>query len=281
MMVEPNHPGLSVVEQCRVLDISRSSYYYERRADRAESDLEDLKLILGVLTDIPFYGYRKVARGLQGEHPHMSRKRVRRIMRRFGLRALYPGPSLSQPRKGHKKYPYLLRGKQIRYPNQVWASDLTYIRLPGGFVYLVAIVDLYSRKVLSWRLSNSMDPSFCVAALEEAIESYGEPAIFNTDQGSQFTSDAFIAVLSEHSIEISMDGKGRALDNVYVERLWRSLKYEDIYLHSYETMPDLREGVERYFRFYNTERFHQSLDYQTPEEMHRSFVSENPLPLVA
>lgn len=281
MMVEPNHPGLSVVEQCRVLDISRSSYYYERRADRAESDLEDLKLILGVLTDIPFYGYRKVARGLQGEHPHMSRKRVRRIMRRFGLRALYPGPSLSRPRKEHKKYPYLLRGKQIRYPNQVWASDLTYIRLPGGFVYLVAIVDLYSRKVLSWRVSNSMDPSFCVAALEEAIETYGEPAIFNTDQGSQFTSDAFVSVLSEHSIESSKDGKGRALDNVYLERLWRSLKYEDIYLHSYETMPDLREGVQRYFRFYNTERFHQSLDYQTPEQMRRSFVSENPLPLVA
>lgn len=202
-------------------------------------------------------------------------------MRRFGLRALYPGPSLSRPRKEHKKYPYLLRGKQIRYPNQVWASDLTYIRLPGGFVYLVAIVDLYSRKVLSWRVSNSMDPSFCVAALEEAIETYGEPAIFNTDQGSQFTSDAFVSVLSEHSIESSKDGKGRALDNVYLERLWRSLKYEDIYLHSYETMPDLREGVQRYFRFYNTERFHQSLDYQTPEQMRRSFVSENALPLVA
>ncbi len=202
-------------------------------------------------------------------------------MRRFGLRALFPGPSLSRPRKEHKKYPYLLKGKQIRYPNQVWATDLTYIRLPGGFVYLAAILDLYSRKVLSWRLSNTLDPSFCVEALEEALEQYGEPAIFNTDQGSQFTSDAFISVLKVHSIEISMDGKGRALDNIYVERLWRSLKYEDIYLHSYEKMQDLQKGVERYFQFYNNERFHQALNYRTPEEMHRSFVQENPLPLAA
>jgi uncharacterized small protein (DUF1192 family) len=160
-------------------------------------------------------------------------------------------------------------------------SDLTYIRLPGGFVYLAAVIDLYSRKVLSWRLSNSLDPSFCVEALEEAIATFGELAIFNTDQGTQFTSDAFIAVLDAHTIDISMDGKGRALDNVYVERLWRSLKYEDIYLHSYETMPQLTEGVGRYFRFYNTKRFHQSLEYSTPEEMYQSFVRETPLPLAA
>jgi len=280
-MVEPNHPDLSVARQCRLLEISRSSYYYKGHIDQTEKDLEDLKLILDVLKKIPFYGYRKVAVELQGEYPHITRKRVRRIMRRFGLRALFPGPSLSRPRKEHKKYPYLLKGKQIRYPNQVWATDLTYIRLPGGFVYLAAILDLYSRKVLSWRLSNTLDPSFCVEALEEALEQYGEPAIFNTDQGSQFTSDAFISVLKVHSIEISMDGKGRALDNIYVERLWRSLKYEDIYLHSYEKMQDLQKGVERYFQFYNNERFHQALNYRTPEEMHRSFVQENPLPLAA
>ena len=280
-MVEPNHPDLSVARQCRLLEISRSSYYYEGHIDQTEKDLDDLKLILDVLKKIPFYGYRKVAVELQGEYPHITRKRVRRIMRRFGLRALFPGPSLSRPRKEHKKYPYLLKGKQIRYPNQVWATDLTYIRLPGGFVYLAAILDLYSRKVLSWRLSNTLDPSFCVEALEEALEQYGEPAIFNTDQGSQFTSDAFISVLKVHSIEISMDGKGRALDNIYVERLWRSLKYEGIYLHSHEKMQDLQKGVERYFQFYNNERFHQALDYRTPEEMHRSFVQENPLPLAA
>ena len=200
-------------------------------------------------------------------------------MHQFGLRAVFPGPRLSKPGKGHKKYPYLLRGKVIRHPNQVWAADLTYIRLPGGFVYLVAIIDLFSRKVLSWRLSNTMDPGFCVAALKEAIEQYGEPAIFNTDQGSQFTSDAFIAVLERHQIAISMDGKGRALDNVYVERLWRSLKYEDIYLNSYETLEELHGGVGRYFRFYNTDRFHQAVEYNTPEQMNRSFVEEETLPL--
>lgn len=280
-MIEPGHPQLTISRQCELLDISRATYYYEHRESRAEADLEDLKRILEVLREIPFYGYRKISRALKPDHPHLTRKRVRRIMRRFGLRALYARRSLSKPRKEHKKYPYLLRGKEIRYPNQVWASDLTYLRLPGGFVYLVAILDLFSRKVLSWRLSNSMDPGFCVAALEEAIERYGEPAIFNTDQGSQFTSEAFIGVLKRHSIEISMDGKGRALDNVYVERLWRTLKYEDIYLKSYETMSQMADGVDRYFLFYNSERFHQSLDYRTPDEMYESFVPENKLPLAA
>jgi putative transposase len=280
-MIEPDHTKLTITEQCKLLNISRAAYYYEQRERSVEADLEDLKHILEVLREIPFYGYRKVSRALLPEHPHLKRKRVRRIMRRFGLRALYPRRSLSKPGKGHKKYPYLLRGKKIRYPNQVWATDLTYLKLPGGFVYLAAIVDLFSRKVLSWRLSNSMDPAFCVAALEEAIKRYGEPAIFNTDQGSQFTSEAFISVLERHSIEISMDGKGRALDNVYVERLWRSLKYEDIYLKSYETMAQIAEGVDRYFQFYNSKRFHQSLDYRTPEEMYQSFVSENKLPLAA
>ena len=280
-MIDPNFPRLSVTEQCRILDINRSTYYRECRDTREEADLEDFKVILEHHKKIPFYGYRKVSRALLPEHPHLTRKRVRRIMRRFGLRALYPGPNLSKARQEHKKYPYLLRGKQIRYPNQAWASDITYLRLPQGHVYLVVILDLFSRKVLSWRLSNSMDPSFCVAALQEAIDTYGVPAIFNTDQGSQFTSRAFLSVLEEHRVEISMDGVGRALDNVYVERLWRSLKYEDIYLRSYESMVELQQGIERYFRFYNTERFHQSLEYRTPDEMHQSFVVENPLPLAA
>ena len=278
-MVEEDHAKLSVAEQCRILGLHRSAYYYERSDRRRDEDLDDLKLILVVLSSKAFYGYRKVALELLDRHPHLTEKRVRRIMHQFGLRAIFPKPHLSWPRKGHKKYPYLLRGKEIRYPNQVWATDVTYIRLPSGFVYLVAIVDLYSRKVLSWRLSNSMDATFCVAALKEAIERYGVPAIFNSDQGSQFTSDAFIGVLEEHHIEISMDGTGRALDNVYVERLWRSLKYEDIYLNSYESLGELHDGVDRYFRFYNTERFHQGLDYRTPEEAYQSLVSEEPLPL--
>jgi putative transposase len=278
-MIEADHKKLSIAEQCRVLNLNRSAYYYECSDRRNDADLEDLKLILAVLGEKAFYGYRKITRELRNTHRHLTSKRVRRIMHQFGLRAIYPKLNLSSPRKGHKKYPYLLRGKEIQYPNQVWATDVTYLRLPGGFVYLTAVMDLFSRKVLSWRLSNSMDATFCVAAVREAIDRYGVPAIFNTDQGSQFTSDAFINMLKEHHIEISMDGKGRALDNVYVERLWRSLKYEDIYLNSYETFAELQRGVNRYFQFYNTERFHQGLGYATPEMMHQSFVLEDPLPL--
>ena len=195
-------------------------------------------------------------------------------MNRFGLKAIYPKLNLSKARKNHKKYPYLLSGKIIRHPNQVWATDVTYIRLSGGFVYLVAILDLYSRKVLSWRLSNSLDADFCVEALEEAIMNYGVPAIFNTDQGSQFTSDAFTGVLLGKGVQISMDGKGRALDNIFVERLWRTLKYEDIYIKSYESVIELKEGVRRYFHFYNSERFHQSLGYATPDDMYESFTEK-------
>ena len=268
---------MSVKKQCELLGISRTAYYYHPCNEQEGKDIADLKLILKVLQEIPFYGYRKVSIKLINEHPHMSVKRVRRIMRRFGIRAIYVKPRLSKAIKEHKKYPYLLKDKVIRYPNQVWASDITYLRLPGGNVYLVVILDLYSRKILSWRLSNTPDADFCVDALEEAIEVYGEPAIFNTDQGSQFTSDRFTSVLKSHHIEISMDGKGRALDNIYVERLWKSLKYEDIYLKSYETMKELKEGIKRYFRFYNTERFHQSLEYLTPEVMYKSFSSREDL----
>ena len=269
--MDPEYKAMSVTKQCELLQIDRSTYYYQPQNEREEKDLEDLFRILEVLRAIPFYGYRKVSRKLLPDCPWMTRKRVRRIMKRFGLRALYTKPYTSTPRKEHKKYPYLLKNKVIRYPNQVWASDVTYIRLPGGFVYLAVILDVYSRKVLSWRVSNSLDASFCVDALEEAIRLYGIPAIFNTDQGCQFTSDAFIGVLKKHHIEISMDGKGRALDNIYVERLWRTLKYEDIYLKSYESMNELKGGLTVYFNFYNNERFHQSLEYRTPDEMYESF----------
>ena len=200
----------------------------------------------------------------------VTRKQIRRIMRRAGLRAIYPGRRTSIPAKYHKKYPYLLRGKVIRFPNQVWATDITYIKLKTGFVYLVAIIDLFSRRILSWRLSNTMDTEFCVSALQEAIDRYGIPAIFNTDQGSQFTSEAFVDVLASHGIEISMDGVNRALDNIYIERFWRTLKYEDIFIKDYESMADLKEGIKRYVKFYNTERFHQSLDYLTPEQVYDS-----------
>jgi len=278
--VDPEYKELSVNQQCKILGIARSTYYYKSVTARDECDIEDLKLILNVLNDKPFYGYRKISVELKYKTPRLTRKRVRRIMRCFGLRAIFPGKNLSKARQEHKKYPYLLRGMDIRYPNQVWASDITYIKMPKGYVYLVVILDLYSRKVLSWRISNTLDSSFCIDALEIAIEQFGIPAIFNTDQGCQYTSDAFINVLKRHNIRISMDGKGRALDNIYVERLWRSLKYEDIYLRSYESVAELRSGIDRYFKFYNTERFHQSHNYLTPELMYESFSEREEIALV-
>ena len=231
-----------------------------------------LGAILAELREHPFYGYRKV--WLAIKDLDVTSKQVRRIMKKAGLRAIFAGKKTSIPGKGHKKYPYLLRGKTTWLPNQVWATDITYIRLSGGYVYLVAIIDLYSRKVLSWRVSNTMDAEFCVSALEKAISLWGVPAIFNTDQGSQFTSDAFVDALASRGIRISMDGKNRALDNIFVERLWRTLKYEDIYLKGYETMADLKLGLRRYFEFYNAERFHASLDYATPNEIYASRFAE-------
>jgi len=238
-----------------------------------EREIAILKAIMEELRVRPFYGYRKIWRSQQDIG--VTLKQVRRIMKRAGLRAIYPGKRTTVPAKEHKKYPYLLRGKKIWLPNQVWATDITYIRLSGGHVYLVAIIDLYSRKVLSWRLSNTLDAEFCVSALKEAIAVWGTPAIFNTDQGSQFTSDAFVNVLEKHGIQISMDGKNRAIDNIFVERFWRTLKYEDIYLNDYQNMANLKAGLKRYFEFYNSERYHQSLEYKTPDEMYASKFMEH------
>lgn len=225
-----------------------------------------LAAILDELREHPFYGYRKIA--LAVGYLGVTRKQVRRIMRKAGLRAIYPGKRTSIPIKWHQKYPYLLRDKAIWLPNQVWATDITYIKLAIGYAYLVAVIDLYSRKVLAWRVSNTLDAEFCVAALEEAINRYGIPAIFNTDQGCQFTSEAFTGTLERHGIRISMDGRNRALDNIFVERFWRSLKYEDIYLRDYQSMVELKAGVARYFEFYNGERFHESLGYETPDAIY-------------
>jgi putative transposase len=227
----------------------------------------------------PFYGYRKIALAVADRG--VTEKQVRRIMKKAGLRAVFPGKRTSIAAKNHKKYPYLLRGKSVWLPNQVWATDITYIRLAGGYVYLIAIIDLYSRKALSWRISNTMDAEFCISALEEAIAMHGVPAIFNTDQGSQFTSDAFVGVLQSHDIRISMDGKKRALDNVIVERFWRTLKYEDIYLRGYQNMNELKDGLKRYFRFYNEERFHASLNYATPNEIYNNVFKDGDQELVS
>lgn len=233
-----------------------------------ENDIVILEAILKKMEKYPFYGYRKIALSLKDLC--VTRKQVRRIMKKAGLQAVYPKKRLSMPVKWHKKYPYLLRNKKIWLPNQVWATDITYIKIKGGTVYLVAIIDLYSRKILGWRISNTMDASFCIEVLEDAIKEYGIPAIFNTDQGSQFTSDAFIEVLNKYSISISMDGVKRFVDNIYVERFWRSLKYEEIYLNEYESMDMLKNGIEKYIVFFNTERFHQSLEYETPDEKYYS-----------
>lgn len=217
----------------------------------------------------PFYGSRRMLDFLRKAGHPVNRKRIQRLMRRMGLEGLAPGPSTSRPAPGHKVYPYLLKDLDITRPNQVWSTDITYIPMQRGYLYLVAVMDWYSRHVLSWKLSNSMDVEFCLEALEEALKQ-GQPDIFNTDQGAQFTSLAFTERLHRASVEISMDGRGRALDNVFIERLWRSVKYEDIYLKSYDTGADCYKGLKRYFKFYNHERPHQSLDYRTPWEVHNS-----------
>ena len=218
-------------------------------------------------TRTPFYGSRRMTNHLRNKGHEVNRKRIRRLLRTMGLEAIYPGPKLSNPAPGHQIYPYLLRGLSIVRPNQVWSSDITYIRLRGGFVYLMAVIDWFSRFVVAWELSVSMDAEFCVSGLERAL-SKATPEIFNTDQGSQFTSQAFTGMLKRFGILISMDGRGRALDNVFVERLWRTVKYEDIYLKDYASVPEVRSGLGSYFDFYNHERGHQSLGYKTPAAIH-------------
>ena len=219
--------------------------------------------------ETPFYGSRQMVRHLRRQGYPIGRKRIRRLMRNMGISAIYQTPRTSKPHPEHKIYPYLLRGVSITRPDHAWCADITYIPMRRGFLYLVAIMDWASRSVLAWRLSNSMDPSFCVEALEEAIARYGKPEIFNTDQGSQFTSDAFTRVLKDHGIAISMDGKGRWMDNVFIERLWRSLKYECVYLYDFQTGSEAREGIGRWIDFYNHERPHSSLGDSTPMEMYR------------
>jgi putative transposase len=274
-MIEPEHKILSIKRQCDLLGFVRSTYYYKP----IENEVDEIykKLIFEEYRKSPFFGYRKITKALQKKGHVINRKRVLRLMRDMGIQAIYPKPNLSKASPDHKKYPYLLRGLVIDHPNQVWATDITYIKLMGGFIYLVAIIDLYSRKVLSWRISNTMDVTFCLDALEEAFKKYGKPEIFNSDQGSQFTSIDFISKLESKKIKISMDGKGRALDNIYIERLWRSLKYEDIYIQEYETVAECTLGVRRYFEFYNAERFHQSLEYKTPDEIYFGFNNNQEL----
>jgi putative transposase len=269
--IERSDAVLPLARQCELAGVSRASIY--RRTIEREQNEEDVllcRLIDEEYTRRPFYGSRGMAVHLKRLGHAVNRKRVQRLMRVMGLAGMAPGPNTSAKHPRHKIYPYLLRGVEVERPNQVWSTDVTYIRLARGFVYLVAIIDWYSRRVLSWRISNSMDASFCVDCLEEALRVHGKPEIFNSDQGSQFTSHAFTGALKREQIAISMDGRGRALDNIFVERLWRNVKHEDVYLKGYGTMGELTLGLARYFAFYNGERPHQSLGNRTPDEVYAS-----------
>lgn len=261
-LIEPGHPQLSVVQQCALLSLARASYYYQPRGFRP-STLAAMRLLDEVYTAHPYFGSRRLAEALGDRGHPIGRDQVRRLMRHLGLVAIYPKRHLSLPNQQHRIYPYRLRGLAIARPDQVWCADLTYIRLRHGFAYLMAIMDWYSRYVLSWELSLSLDSDFCVRALRRALED-ACPEIFNTDQGSQFTASDFLAVLQAAPLTISMDGRGRVFDNIMIERLWRTVKYEEVFLHDYQTFFDARDQLDRYLRFYNHERRHSSLDHQTP-----------------
>ncbi len=267
--IEPEHPRLSVARQCELIGLSRSSYYrHDEVGMESEENLALMRLIDEEYTRHPFYGSRKMRDWLRRQGYKVNRKRVQRLMRRMGLVSIAPKPNTSLAAKSHKVYPYLLRGLEIDHPNQVWCSDITYVRLARGFVYLTAVMDWHSRYVLSWEVSVTMEEDFCVSALESALRRHGHPQIFNTDQGAQYTGEAFTGTLKRESIRISMDGKGRAMDNIMIERLWRSVKYEEVYLKEYESVTALIQALKKYFRFYNEQRPHQSLDGKTPAEVY-------------
>lgn len=267
-LIIPGMAGLSIRRQCELLGLDRGSYYYEPGGESAEN-LDLMRQIDRLYMKWPFLGSRKLVEFLRRQGVEVNRKRVQRLMRLMGLEAICPKRHLSANGQGHRVYPYLLRGMAIARPNQVWAADITYIPMRRGFLYLVAILDWYSRYVLAWKLSNSLESAFCREALGAALQS-GAPEIFNTDQGVQFTSDEFTQVLLEAGVKVSMDGKGRVFDNIFTERLWRSVKYEEVYLRAYEDGWRAEDGLGRYFTFYNTLRPHQALDYQTPLEVYRS-----------
>lgn len=271
-MIDKEHP-LSLTRQGQILELSRSSLYYEA-VPVSDRDLELMRLIDEIHLKYPFMGSRSIRDQLQDKGHQVGRQHISTLMKKMGIAAMYRKPRTSKPHPAHKVYPYLLRGLDITRANHVWAADITYLPMARGFCYLVAIMDWASRKVLAWRLSNTLDASFCVEALREAIARYGTPEIFNTDQGSQFTSDDFVGVLQDHGISISMDGKGRWMDNVFIERLWWSVKYQDVYLKAYESITEVRKGLTKYFDFYNRSRRHQSLDRRTPDNVYWSTLPQ-------
>jgi putative transposase len=264
-LIEPGHLGLSIQRQCALVSISRSAFYYQPTGE-SPLNLELMRLIDEAFLETPWYGSRQMARHLRRRGHGVGRMRVRRLMAKMGLAPIYQKPRTTIPHPEHRAYKYLLRGLAIDRPNQVWCADITYVPMRRGFLYLVAVMDWATRKVLSWRLSNSMDAEFCIAAVEEALARYGAPEIFNTDQGSQFTSPRFVDVLKGAGVRVSMDGRGRWMDNVFIERLWRSLKYECVYIHAFETGSELRAGLNRWIGYYNVDRPHSALAGRTPDE---------------
>lgn len=271
-MIDREHK-LSLTQQSRILELSRSSLYY-KAVPISDRDLELMRLIDEIHLKHPYMGSRSIRDQLQDTGHRVGRQHVRTLMGKMGITAMYKKPNLSKPHPDHKVYPYLLRGLEITKANHVWAADITYLPMARGFCYLVAIMDWASRKVLAWRLSNTLDASFCVEALQEALANYGTPEIFNTDQGSQFTSDTFTGILINNGIKISMDGKGRWMDNVFIERLWWSVKYQDVYLKAYSSIAETRQGLREYFEFYNRRRRHQSLDRKTPDDVYWSTLPQ-------
>lgn len=263
--VDARDRTLSITKQCELVSLPRSTHYY-RAEEETELNLELMKLIDSIYLEWPFYGSRKITEELERRGKLVNRKRVQRLMQLMGIEVIYPRPNVSKANEEHRKYPYLLKNVKIDEVNFVWSSDITYIPMENEFVYLTAVMDWYSRYVLTWRLSKRLESGFCVAALEEALKQ-GKPEIFNTDQGTQYTSKSFIQVLEKNEVRISMDGKGRAFDNIFIERLWRTVKYEEVYCKAYEDVKEAEKNLGEYFKFYNTRRLHQSLGYKTPEEV--------------
>jgi putative transposase len=272
-LVDRNDDTFSITRQCELLELSRSSFYYEPQIN--EHGLMLMNLIDMIYTKHPMYGSRRIQASLNRAGVAVGRRKVQTLMRLMGIEAIYPKPNLSKPNSEHRIYPYLLKNLVIDRPNQVWCADITYIKLMSGWLYLVAVMDWYSRYILSWELSNTLDSSFCLNSLQAALKK-GSPHIFNTDQGSQFTGKLFTTELLDHGIKISMDGRGRCFDNVFIERFWRSLKYEEVYINEYQSVSDAYLGIQRYIRFYNDDRLHQSLGYRSPSELHhKSVLDEN------
>jgi len=265
-LIDRADPHFSIVRQCQLLKVARSTLYY-RPSPVSDDDVAVMRRLDEQYLMTPFYGARRMVAVLRRDGFVVNRKRIRRLMRVMGIEAIYQKPNTSRGHPEHKVYPYLLRGMAIERPNQVWCADITYIPMAKGFVYLVAVMDWFSRRVLAWRLSIGMDTDFCVEALQEAMERFGQPEVFNTDQGVQFTSAAFLDELEGNGVQVSMDGKGRFLDNIFIERLWRSLKYEEVFIKAYGSVADARRGISAWFTFYNNERPHQALDYRTPSQM--------------